>query len=306
MIKFWKKWFEPKAYNQGFLPEFEGHKVFFSEFGNPKGKPILMFHGGPGGGAHARHANFANLKKYRIIMFDQRGCHKSLPLGKLENNNTSGLIKDAERLLEYLDKIILRGASWGSTLALLFAEKYPQKIEKILLSQVFMADIEDEWWEFEGCKWHYPEFVEELESKAKKNIPEYFAEEINSKNKRKQLDAANYYGWYERVCSSFKPSWNNCEELSDKELASQRIFMHYRVNKFFMKSDCDIMKNIKKIKQIPTIIVHNRLDFVCPLKGAYKLHKVLSKSKLIVVPEFGHVGKLLSKTIKTVFRAELF
>ena len=103
MIKFWKKWFEPKAYNQGFLPEIEGHKVFFSEFGNSKGKPVLVFHGGPGGGAHARHANFANLKKYRIIMFDQRGCHKSLPLGKLENNNTSGLIRDAERLLEYLN-----------------------------------------------------------------------------------------------------------------------------------------------------------------------------------------------------------
>ena len=308
MIKFWKKLFEPKAFNQGFLPECDGHKVFFSEFGNPKGKPVLMFHGGPGGGAHARHAKFANLKRYRIIMFDQRGCHKSLPLGKLKKNTTSELLKDAERLLDYLnikEKIILRGASWGSTLALLFAEKHPDRIEKMLLSQIFLADIGDAWWEFDGCRWHYPEFVETLELKAKGDIPEYFYNEIISKNNKKQLDAANYYGSYERVCSNIMPHWNNCSELSDKELASQRIFMHYRVNDFFMKSDCDILQKIKKVKHIPTVIIHNRLDFVCPLKGAYELHKALPESKLIVVPEFGHVGRLLYKTMNKVFREEL-
>ncbi|MBE6452088.1 MAG: alpha/beta fold hydrolase [Alphaproteobacteria bacterium] len=308
MFCFLKKWFEPRAFNQGYLPEKNGHKVFYSEYGNPKGMPILVFHGGPGGGARPRHAMFANLNKYRIIMFDQRGCNNSQPLGKLENNTTNDLIDDADRLLNYLkinDKIILRGASWGSTLALLFAEKYPARIEKMLLSQIFMADKDNAWWEFEGCRWHYPDFVEDLECKAKGDIPKYFANEINSRNIKKQLDAANFYGWYERVCCSLNPRWNNCTKLDEKTLAELRIFMHYRVNDFFMKSDCDILKDIKKIKDIPTVIVHNRLDFVCPVKGAYELHKALRKSRLVIVPEFGHCGKLLFKTIKRIFCDEL-
>ena len=308
MYKFWKKWFEPKAYNQGYLPEKDGHKVFYSEYGNPKGKPILVFHGGPGGGAKPRHASFANLKKYRVILFNQRGCNNSLPLGKLENNNTQALLEDAMRLLKYLnikDKIILRGSSWGSALALMFAEKHPKMVEELLLSQIFLVDMGAAWWEFEGCRWHYPEFVDELEHKARGDVPAYFAAEINSKSKKKQLDAANYYGFYERVCCSLNPKWNDCQELNEKALAELRIFMHYRENDFFVDEAGEIMKNIKKINHIPTVIVHNRLDFVCPFKGAYELHKAMPNSRLVVVSEFGHVGPKLYKTINKEMRAEL-
>lgn len=308
MINFWKKWFEPKAYNQGYLPEVDGHKVFFSEYGNPNGKPMLVFHGGPGGSAKPSYAKGVNLKKYRVIMFDQRGCNKSLPMGKLENNTTNDLLNDADRLLNYLKingKIILKGPSWGSSLALMFAEKHPEKVEKMLLSQVFLADMGNSWWEFEGCRWHYPEFVECLESKTKGDIYDYFAKKICSNNKKQQLDAANYYGYYERVCCSLNPRWGDCLELDEKSLASNRVFMYYAKNKFFMNDKNDIMKNIKKIKNIPALIVHNRLDFVCPVKGAYELHKALPNSRLIIVPEFGHVGKLLNKTIKEEFKKEL-
>lgn len=308
MKKIWRKWFEPKAFNSGFLPENEGHQVFFCEYGNPKGKPVLFFHGGPGGGARATHAKGINLKKYRAIMFDQRGCSNSIPQGKLENNTTDHLLNDACRLLNYLKinkKIILRGASWGSTLALLFAERYPQKVEKMLLSQVFLADTGSSWWEFEGCYWHYPEFVELLESKANGDVREYFAQKICSDDEKQQLEAANYYGYYERVCCSLDPKWSDCLKLDEKSLAGHRVFMHYSNNNFFINPSDAIMNNIEKIKNIPTIIIHNRLDFVCPVKGAYELHKQLKDSKLIIVPEFGHVGKLLSKTITRVFREEL-
>ncbi len=307
MINWWKKLFEPKPYNSGYLPDKDGHKIFFMEFGNPEGKPILFFHGGPGGGCRAYHAKIADLRKYRVIMFDQRGCGCSLPAGKLENNTAESLLNDVMRLISQLkikDKIILRGGSWGSALALLFAERYPEKVEKLLLSQIFLADESCNYWEFEGCRWFYPEFVEEMERKSKGDIREFFASEIRSKSLKKQLDAANYYGWYERICGSLKPHWDNKEELSEKELASQRVFMHYSANNFFLQPQ-QIMKNINKIKTIPTVIIHNRLDFVCPSIGAYQLHKALTNSRLIMVPERGHVGKLLSDTIMREFKKEL-
>lgn len=307
MIKWWKKWFEPKPYNQGYLPERDGHQVFFMEFGNPKGKPVLVFHGGPGGGSRPNHASFANLRKNRVILFDQRGCGNSLPGGGLENNNTQSLLDDATCLLNYLkinEKIIIRGASWGSTLGLLWAQKNPEKVEKLLLSQIFLANEDCRFWEFEGNRFFYPDFVAVLEGKARGDIPAYFAAEINSKSLKKQLDAANYYGWYERICGNLAPQWNSLQELDAKTLAELRIFMHYRAHDFMLKPN-QIMKNISKIKHIPMVIVHNRLDFVCPLKGAYELHKAMPKSRLIIVPERGHVGKLLYKTINQEFRKEI-
>lgn len=307
MIKWFRKLFESKPYNQGYLPEKDGHRVFFMEFGNPQGRPVLVFHGGPGGGCRPHHASFADLRRCRVILFDQRGCNNSLPLGRLESNDTLSLINDAERLLNFLnvkEKVVLRGSSWGSTLALLFAEKYPEKVEQLLLSQIFLADENDRFWEFAGNRFFCPEFVEELECKARGDIPAYFEAEINSKSKKKQLDAANYYGWYERICGSLEPKWNNLQELDEKTLAEQRIFMHYRAADFMLKPG-QIMKNIKKIRQIPAVIVHNRLDFVCPPLGAYQLHKALPNSRLIMVPERGHVGKLLYQTINKEFKKEL-
>lgn len=305
MFKWWKKWLEPKPFNEGYLPEREGHKVYFAEFGNPSGKPILAFHGGPGGCSKVRQVAFADLKKYRVIIFDQRGCGRSEPSGRLLNNDTTSLLKDVERLVKYLkikDKIVLRGGSWGSTLALLFAQKHPQMVEKMLLSQIFLANKDNRYWEFEGMRYFYPDFVGVLEHKAGKaeNIPAYFSAEINSKSMRKQLDAVNYYGWYERICGQLAPKWNNESNIDEKILAANRIFMHYAAQNFMLKDDV-IMKNTSKIKDIPTIIIHNRLDFVCPLKGAYQLHQALPKSKLVIVPERGHIGKLLYKTCKQEF-----
>ena len=306
MSGWWKKWFEPKPFNQGYLPENDGHQVFFAEYGNPKGKPVLVFHGGPGGCAKAAHAAFADLKRYRVIVFDQRGCGLSKPLGKLKNNNTEALLKDAQYLINILkinDKIILRGSSWGSTLALLYAEEHPKQVEKLLLSQIFLANKDARYWEFEGNSYFYPDFVETLEHKAGKaeNIPAYFSAEINSKSMKKQLDATNYYGWYERICGQLNPKWDNQCDIDEQTLASNRVFMHYAAHNFMLEDE-QIMKNIGKIRNIPTIIVHNRLDFVCPLKGAYSLHKALPESKLVIVAERGHGGKLLYKTMNSEFK----
>lgn len=302
------KWFEPKPYNCGYLPPKDGHEVFFMEFGNPQGLPVIVFHGGPGGRCSPKHAAIFNLKRYRVILFDQRGCKRSLPLGELKNNTTQALLEDTTRLLNHLkikDKVILRGGSWGSTLALLWAIQNPQRVERLLLSQIFLADKEALRWENSEAAWFYPEFVEQLKNKSQGfDIPEYFDKLISSGEAEKQLEAANTYGFWERVRSSLNPRWNSAEELSDCELAEQRIYIRYAARKFWLEDE-EILDNLSKIKDIPTVIVHNRLDFVCPLKGAYEVHKALPRSRLVVVPDSGHVSPLLYKTIKREFRKEL-
>lgn len=308
---FWNKWFENTPFNQGYLPESGGHQVYFAEFGNPRGIPVLMFHGGPGGCSKAKHFDSLgkNRRQYRVIMFDQRGCGKSQPVGEIHNNTTLDLVDDARRLLAYLEiekPVILRGGSWGSTLALLFAEKYPEKVSKLILSQIFLADETAEKWEFEQSALFYPDFVEQLREAAKGegSIPKYFAKLINSNQTKAQLLAANTYGWWERVRASLRPAWNNLSELDAFELAAQRIFINYAAQNYMLK-DNEIIKNAYKIAHIPAVIIHNRLDFCCPLNGAYALHKALPNSRLVIVPEQGHVGKELYKTIEHECNKEL-
>ena len=297
---FWSKFFEPKPFNSGFLPEENGHLVYYAEFGNPKGVPVIVFHGGPGGSFKAARAKIADLKKYRVIMFDQRGSGRSIPAGKIENNTTTDLLNDVDRLYNYLkleQKVILWGGSWGSTLALLWAERNPDKVSGLLLSQIFLANKASREWEFVGNGNFYPDFVEYMEEKSKGKIRDYYNKLIQSVNTEDQLDAANHYGYYERVCGSLDPQFAQNKELSEKELNSQRIYMHYSVGDFFVKED-EIMKNIEKIKNIPALIIHNRLDFVCPVKAAWELSKKLINSRLIIVAERGHSGKKIYKTIR--------
>lgn len=300
---FWTKWFTPKPFNSGYLPEKDGHEVAFAEFGNPNGKPILCFNGGPGGSYKPERARFANLKKYRVIMFDQRGCGRSLPLGETKNNTTQDLLDDASRLLEHLNitqKIIIRGASWGSTLALLWAEQNPEMVEQLLLSQIFLANKEFLNWEFNGARYIYPEFVDELEKESNGKINSYYNNLIQSEDNTKQLHAINRLGWYERICGSLTPKFSEFTEVSEKELASNRIYMYYSANNLFLGNN-EIMDNISKLQDIDIIMIHNRLDLICPYKGAYDIKKALPKSKLISVPEFGHIGCKIYKVIKKEF-----
>lgn len=307
--KWWQKLREPKPYNFGWLPEADGHEVYFAEFGNPAGKAILLTHGGPGGSTHASHAAVYDLKKYRVIMFDQRGCGLSRPAGSLKNNTMDDLVWDAKRLYDHLQlngKVILRGASWGSTVMLCFAEKYPELVDKMLLSQIFLADsVHEEWFNKQSALF-YPEFAEEMSAEVEgwKSLPEYYAGLINSDDKAKQLLAANRYGWYERVLGNLDPQWGTAEELSEADLNEQRIYMNYAARAYTLKSN-QIMRGVKKIAKIPAILVHNRLDMDCPLFSAYQLHKAWPASKLVIAPGKGHYNPQFKKIINTEIRKYL-
>lgn len=293
--------FKPKIFNSGYLPEEDGHKVYFVEAGNPKGEPVLFFHGGPGGGLNLRYMNGFDRHKYRMILFDQRGCQNSLPVGKIEDNNTWKLVDDANRLLKHLgveDKVILRGASWGSTLALLFAIKYPQKVQSLLLSQIFLANEENRKWEEEESGAFYPDMLEKLYEKKKggKSLAESFAEMINFGDMAEQVNAAVLYSGYERVLGKLNPKLE-LVDLGADDIAESKIYINYAAKKF-MLDDNYIMQHLENVENIPTLIVHNRLDMVCPFKGAYLLHKKMPNSKLVVVPDIGHGSKMLKKVLK--------
>lgn len=302
----WKKFFVPRPFNQGYLPQTDGNEVWFAEYGNPQGEPILVTHGGPGGHCRAERARLFDLHRYRVIMFDQRGCGNSLPFGNLIHNTTDDILFDMERLLDFLkitQPVILQGGSWASTLMLLFAEHHPQRVKKLLLSQIFLADENNEKWEQEQCGLFYPDMLQQLRSPLNnwQTVPEYYFKQLLSDDIEQQKKALETYGMFERVLGALGPHWGKFETVDEKNLAYTRIYAQYAVHHYYLKNN-EIMRQAKKICDIPTLIVHNRLDMLCPLKGAYELSQQLKNCKLIIVPERGHIGKLLHKTIAKEIR----
>ena len=298
-------WFAPKVFNQGYLPEEDGHQVFFMEAGSKDGKPVLVFHGGPGGASRLRHAEAFDRRKFRVVFFDQRGCGRSQPSGETAHNTTADLLHDAARLLDFLDikeKVILLGGSWGATLALLFAEKYPERVKALLLSKIFLADEISAGCTDDVSGWFYPDVMDKLRRNMPENanLPEYYAEMVNSRNLSDQVKAASLYGNYERVLGQLVPAFEK-KEVTQDDVNAARIFINYAAAGFMLKDD-QIMSNVERIRELPALIVHNRLDMVCPLIGAWRLHKALPASKLVIVPEKGHVGPLMARTLKKEIR----
>ena len=292
--------FNNKVFDKGYLPEFEGHEIYYQQMGNPKGEPVLFFHGGPGGRCKDSHGNYFNLKKQRVIMFDQRGCGRSKTEDIISLNDTKRLVKDANRLLEYLnicEPVTVAGGSWGSTLALLFAEKYPERIARICLYAVFLARREDMEWMLRDSGLFYPDLLEEIRRQSEGENPyTHYAKLLFSEDLGSIQTAIKYMVHYEyqlgRLDAGFKEV-----PIDNAAITSARIGLYYAANRYFL-ADNEILKNIEKIENIPTLIVHNRLDMCCPLKGAWDLYRSLNNAEIEIIADLGHVGKKL----RTAFR----
>ena len=279
-----------KAYNSGYLPEQDGHQIFFQEIGNPKGQSVIFFHGGPGTGGKISYAYPYNLKKYRVILFDQRGSGRSKYKDAFKNNTIQKTVEDANRLLDYLQiktKVVAAGRSWGSACALFFSETYPERVKRIIVNTIFL-----------GCKKEaehltpvvplfYPDMWDELKRIAGKEHPdEYFRKLLFSDKHADQQKAMKYYNSFEDQVSHGAFSYEfKDKEYTDKEIQKFRVFMHYKLNNFFMQEN-QILNNAKKIADIPTEIYQDR--WPCPMSQAYDLHKALPKSRLHIIPVFGH------------------
>lgn len=279
-----------KPFNKGFLPEIDGHKIFFQEFGNKNGQHVLIFHGGPGGSSKPYQSSGFDLKKYHIITFDQRGCGKSEYKDLLYNNTIDDTIKDGLRLLDYLnikDKIIVAGASYGVTCALHFAQTYNNIVEKIVLNSVFLGRKKDGDNMSPSADLFYADALDLLQSKAKKkNMFDFYYDKLFS-NKQKDVDLAmQYYAPFEHMIGLLDIDFSK-KEYDEKKVVKFKIFMHYMKNNFFLKEN-QLIKNAKKIAHIPTYIYHSRLDFNCPMYQAYDIHKALKNSKLYIIKAQGH------------------
>ncbi len=298
----------PKPFAEGLLPERDKHSIYYYQYGNPTGIPVLSFHGGPGGCSRPKYAKLFDLKKYRFIQFDQRGCGKSEYADLLHHNETSYSIEDAMHLLAYLHidtPLIVHGVSWGSTMALLFAEAHPQIVRQIVISSVFLARPEDYGWVNCDSERFYPDLWAEMRKQYKHTDFFEAHNRLLFSNREKDYEKAlAYWGSYEHKLGQLNPTFSTDTDFDEYFLRSARIAFYYDRHKFFM-NDNQILRHIAKIKHIPTIIAHNRLDFCCPVKQAWELHKAMPKSVLQICSEAGHsTPKLLKAVKKMIVKAE--
>jgi len=289
-----------KPYNTGYLKVSDLHSLYYHEYGNPDGMPVIRLHGGPGSHSKSKHIMFYDLSKFRIILFDQRGCGKSTPSGECKQNTTQNLIEDIKKLKNHLnvDKFIIHGGSWGSTLALLYVQKYPNDIKAMILQGIYFGLPEEHEWIYEGgVSRFYPEkwklFLSSLKDMSGKNNQEKSYNLFHQdKEKIKNEDIINWSLWEAYI--AFLEFVEEPVDMTDQNVRSEmidsaRIMTHYLKNKMFLKYN-QILNNIQKIPNVPISIVHGRLDLVCPVSNAYKLHQALSNSKLHIVQIGGHAS----------------
>ncbi|MDG1721541.1 MAG: prolyl aminopeptidase [SAR86 cluster bacterium] len=287
-----------KPYDSGFLND-DQHQVYFEQCGNPDGKPAIFLHGGPGGGGSEDVRRFFNPDLYRIIVFDQRGCGRSKPHGCLENNTTWHLVSDIENLREKLsiEKWLVFGGSWGSTLSLAYAQAHPKSVSELVLRGIFLLRKEElHWFYQDGASRIFPEawsgFLDIIDEDKRNNLMSSYHEIFKSDDKERRLKAAIAWSKWEAATSSlaYKPSL--VEEFSNPEfaLAFALIENHYFVNKGWFKTENQIIDNIDIIRSIPAVIVQGRYDVVCPMKTAWELSEAWPEAELIVAPASGHTA----------------
>ena len=285
-------------YDSGFL-DIDNHNIYYEQCGNPKGKPAVFLHGGPGGGGSEDVRRFFNPAIYRIVIFDQRGCGRSKPHGCLENNTTWDLVSDIENLRNKLgiEKWLVFGGSWGSTLSLAYAQAHPESVSEIVLRGIFLLRKEElHWFYQDGASRIFPEawsgFLEIIDEDKRDNLMSAYHKIFTSDDKQKRLIAAIAWSRWEAATSSlsYKPSL--VEEFSDPEfaLAFALIENHYFINKGWFETENQLIENIDKIRSIPSVIVQGRYDVVCPMKTAWELSEAWPEAEMIIAPSSGHTA----------------
>lgn len=267
------------------------HEIYIEECGNPNGAPIIFLHGGPGGGISPSQRQLFDPNKYRAILFDQRGCGKSKPNACITNNTPDHLVNDIEHIRTHLkiDKLHLFGGSWGSTLALLYAIKYPNHILSMFLRGVFLgSQAEIDWiYEDSGCAHFHPEAYQELinELDNKTGVVSQYYEKLKNND---FLFAEKWSEW-EAINSGINVSNQTIDSFKQPNLAMSlsRISAHFFYNHLFLKPNY-ILDNINKIHHIKTIIVQGRHDLLCPPKNAFTLKKNMDHCTLYMIPDAGH------------------
>ncbi|MEO1015960.1 MAG: prolyl aminopeptidase [Pseudomonadota bacterium] len=283
----------------GMLPVSDVHTIYYEVSGNPAGKPVIVCHGGPGGGATASMRRYFDPEKYRIILFDQRGCGRSTPKAELRGNDTWSLIEDMERLRVELgvERWQVFGGSWGSTLALAYAQTHPDRATELVLRGIFMLRRAELLWFYqEGANWIYPDaweaFVAPIPEAERGDMIAAYYRRLTGDDAAKKAECAKAWSVWEGGTVSLEPSMERIRSFSSEAfaIAFARIECHYFVNGGFFESDDQLLRRVDRIRHIPATIVQGRYDVVTPMKSAWELHRAWPEAEFKVIPDAGHAA----------------
>ncbi len=288
---------EIEPYESGLISIETGHDFYYEICGNPEGIPILVLHGGPGSGCNQGQRRFFDPAHYRIVLFDQRGCGRSRPAGRVEENTTRDLVQDIERLRLQLniDKWLLFGGSWGSTLALAYATTHPLSVRGMILRGIFLARPGELHWFLYESRTFFPEAWEKLTAPLASHecadiLNAYYRRIFGDRDHSSTVTAARTWSEFEGSIISLLPSPPSTSPAPDDlVLARARVQLHYLINDCFLRN-APLLDRINTIRHIPTVIIHGRYDMVCPIISAYELHKAWPEADFQVVQDAGHAA----------------
>ncbi len=287
---------EIKPYARHELAVQAPHVLYVDESGSADGLPVLFVHGGPGAGCDAASRRYFDPTLYRIVTFDQRGCGRSTPHASLENNTTWDLVADMERIREHLgiDKWVLFGGSWGSTLSLAYAQKHPDRVHALILRGIFLCRPQEfKWFYQEGASRLFPDYWQDylapIPAEEQGDLMQAFYKRLTGSDQIAQMHAAKAWSCWEGRTATLRPNPQVVERFAEslRALSIARIECHYFVNDAFLEPD-QLLRDMPKIAHLPGIIVHGRYDAICPLDNAWALHQTWPNSELQIIREAGH------------------
>ncbi|HAF24130.1 MAG TPA: prolyl aminopeptidase [Blastocatellia bacterium] len=288
---------EIEPFNTGRLKVSPIHELYYEQCGNPNGKPVVFLHGGPGGGLVPEYRRYFDPKAYRVVLFDQRGSGQSTPKASLEENTTGHLVEDIERLREHLgiDTWQVFGGSWGSTLALAYAETHPARARALVLRGIFLCRPKEiHWFYQEGANAIFPDvwegYLQVIPEAERADMVSAYYRRLTSEDESVCLEAARAWSIWEGSTSKLFFDYKMIEKFAEPEfaLAFARIECHYFMNNSFFPTDNHLIEHVDKIRQIPSVIVQGRYDVVCPMMSAWELHRAWPEADLRIIPDAGH------------------
>lgn len=289
-----------EPFDHGFLQVSDLHRVYYEQVGNPNGKPVVFFHGGPGGGLDADYRRYFDPARYRVVLFDQRGSGKSTPHAELRENTTWDLVADAERLRAQLgiERWQVFGGSWGSTLGLAYAQAHPERVTELVLRGIFLLRRKELLWFYqEGASWIFPdaweEFLRPIPEVERGDLMSAYHRRLTSEDLAVRGAAARAWSIWEGATSRLLMDPGYLQRFGNDQFAQAfaRIECHYFVNGGFFKSETQLLDDVPKIAHLPCVIVQGRYDVVCPAASAWALHRRWPGSRLVLVPDAGHSMK---------------
>ncbi len=284
-------------YHTGNLAVSDLHTLYYEQVGNPAGKPVVFLHGGPGGGLVPSYRQFFDPQRWRVVLFDQRGCGQSTPHAELRENTTWDLVADIERLREHLgiDRWAVFGGSWGSALALAYAETHPDRCTGLILRGIFLLRQKElRWFYQEGTSYLFPEaweaFLAPIPADERHDLMAAYYRRLTSTDAEIRRTAARAWSIWEGSTSRLLPDPDAIAKFGEDRFAEAfaRIECHYFVNKAFFDTDDFLLRHVNRIRHIPGIIVQGRYDVVCPPVTAWELHQAWPEAQFAIVPDAGH------------------